>query len=64
MVTNNFINRVGPSFITTLMERTGQTVITAEEALHYGIKDAGGKQPGSHRAALGDPRIPHPAIVR
>lgn len=47
-----------------LMERSGHTVITAEEAMHYGIKDAGGKQPGSHRAALGDPRIPHPAIVR
>lgn len=47
-----------------LMERTGLTVITAEEAVHYGIKDVGGKQPGSHRAMLGDPRIPHPAIVR
>lgn len=47
-----------------ILERSGQTVITAEEAMHYGIKDAGGKQPGSHRAMLGDPRIPHPAIVR
>jgi NAD(P)-dependent dehydrogenase (short-subunit alcohol dehydrogenase family) len=43
---------------------SGQTLIGAEVAERYGIKDAGGKTPPSYRAMLGDPRIPHPAIVR
>jgi NAD(P)-dependent dehydrogenase (short-subunit alcohol dehydrogenase family) len=47
-----------------LMALSGQTVIGAEQALAYGLKDEGGKQPASHRPMLGDPRIPHPAIVR
>lgn len=47
-----------------LMEKTGQTLIGAEAALDYGIKDADGRQPPSHRPMLGDPRIPHPAVVQ
>jgi NAD(P)-dependent dehydrogenase (short-subunit alcohol dehydrogenase family) len=48
-----------------IMSLTGQTVIGAEIAVdRYGLSDAGGKRPISHRPFLGDPRIPHPAIVR
>jgi NAD(P)-dependent dehydrogenase (short-subunit alcohol dehydrogenase family) len=48
-----------------IMALTGQTVIGAEIAVErYGLSDAGGKRPPSHRPFLGDPRIPHPAIVR
>ncbi|MBS0377170.1 MAG: SDR family NAD(P)-dependent oxidoreductase [Proteobacteria bacterium] len=47
-----------------LMDQSGQTLIAAEAALHYGLKDEGGRQPPSHRALFGGPRIPHPAIVR
>jgi len=47
-----------------LMELSGQTLIGAEAAIRYGIKDAGDKQPPSHRALFGGPRIPHPAIVK
>ena len=32
-----------------LLERSGQTVIGAEMAVRYGIKDAGGRQPPSYR---------------
>jgi NAD(P)-dependent dehydrogenase (short-subunit alcohol dehydrogenase family) len=32
-----------------LMDRSGQTVIGAEMAVQYGIKDAGGRQPPSYR---------------
>ena len=46
-----------------LMAKSGQTLITAELALEYGIKDKGGKQPPSYREQLGAPRIPHPARV-
>lgn len=46
-----------------LAELNGQTVITAEIALKYGIADVDGKQPMSWRSQLGDPRIPHPAII-
>jgi NAD(P)-dependent dehydrogenase (short-subunit alcohol dehydrogenase family) len=45
-------------------ELSGQTVIGAELAERYGLKDKGGKTPPSYRAMLGDPRIAHPAIVR
>ncbi len=48
----------------TLMKRSGQTFITAELAIEYGLQDEGGRQPPSHRPMLGEPRIPHPAIVR
>jgi NAD(P)-dependent dehydrogenase (short-subunit alcohol dehydrogenase family) len=47
-----------------LMSLTGQTLIGAELADRYGLIDAGGKKPISHRPFLGDPRIPHPAVVR
>ena len=48
-----------------IMSITGQTVIGAEIAVdRYGLSDAGGKRPISHRPFLGDPRIPHPAIIR
>ncbi|NMM85262.1 short-chain dehydrogenase [Rhodococcus sp. SRB_17] len=33
--------------------RNGHTLITAETALDYGITDANGKQPASHRSAFG-----------
>lgn len=47
-----------------LEKLNGTTVISAEMALKYGIKDTDDRQPMSHRSMLGDPRIPHPAIVR
>ena len=46
-----------------LMEKSGQTLVTAELAIEYGLTDEGGKQPPSYREMLGDPRIPHPARV-
>jgi NAD(P)-dependent dehydrogenase (short-subunit alcohol dehydrogenase family) len=47
-----------------LMTLTGQTLIGAELADRYGVIDAGGKKPISHRPFLGDPRVAHPAVVR
>lgn len=47
-----------------LRELNGKTVISAEMAEKYGITEAEGRQPPSHRAMLGDPREPHPAVVR
>lgn len=47
-----------------LDELSGQTVIGAELAERYGITEEGGRKPPSWRAHLGDPRVPHPAIVR
>ena len=48
-----------------IMSLTGQTVIGAEIAPdRYGLTDAGGKKPMSHRPFLGDPRVAHPAIIR
>lgn len=41
----------------------GQTLISAELAERYGIAEAGGRKPPSYRAMLGEPRIPHPAII-
>lgn len=41
----------------------GQTVIAAEIAERYGITEDGGRRPPSYRAMLGEPRVPHPAIV-
>lgn len=46
-----------------VMKYSGQTLITAELALHYGIREAGGRQPPSYRDMLGGPRMPHPAKV-
>ncbi len=47
-----------------LAELNGQTVIGAEIAERYGITEEGGRKPPSYREMLGEPRIPHPAIVR
>jgi NAD(P)-dependent dehydrogenase (short-subunit alcohol dehydrogenase family) len=48
-----------------IMSISGQTVIGAEIAPdRYGLTDAGGKKPMSHRPFLGDPRIAHPAVIR
>lgn len=48
-----------------LMELSGQTVIGAEMAVKYGIKDAGGKQPKSYRETHQvEPRVQYPNIVR
>jgi NAD(P)-dependent dehydrogenase (short-subunit alcohol dehydrogenase family) len=44
-------------------ELNGQTLISAELAGRYGITDADGRKPPSYRAMLGEPRVPHPAIV-
>jgi NAD(P)-dependent dehydrogenase (short-subunit alcohol dehydrogenase family) len=46
-----------------LMDVSGQTLIGAEAGEKYGIKDKD-RQPPSYRSSLGEPRIPHPAIVR
>ena len=46
-----------------LDRKSGQTLVTAELALEYGLSDEGGKQPPSYREQLGEPRIPHPARV-
>lgn len=46
-----------------LADLNGKTVITAEMAEKYGITEAGGRQPPSWRAMLGDPREAHPAII-
>ena len=47
-----------------LSELNGQTVIAAEVAQRYGVTETGGRQPPSYREMLGEPRIPHPAIIR
>ena len=46
------------------MEKSGQVLIGAELALEYGIKEADGRQPPSHRAMLGGPSQAHPAVVQ
>ena len=46
-----------------LAEKSGQTLITAELALEYGITDTDGRRPPSYREHLGEPRQPHPARV-
>lgn len=46
------------------MELSGSTQVGAELAVGYGIKEEGGRTPPSYREMLGEPRIPHPAIVR
>jgi NAD(P)-dependent dehydrogenase (short-subunit alcohol dehydrogenase family) len=48
-----------------LMELSGQTLIGAELALKYGIKDAGGEQPPSIRDTFQvAPRVQYPRIIR
>lgn len=46
-----------------LMSFSGQTLITAEIARGYGITEAEGRQPPSHRAMLGEPRQQHRARI-
>lgn len=46
-----------------VMRFNGQTLVTAEIAQRYGITEAGGRRPPSHRAMLGSPRAPNPAKV-
>ncbi|HEX7873660.1 MAG TPA: SDR family NAD(P)-dependent oxidoreductase [Sphingobium sp.] len=44
---------------------TGQTVIGAEKAVHYGLKDVGGRQPPSYRDTHKvEPRVQYPNIIR
>lgn len=45
------------------MNLSGQTLISAELALRYGISEAEGRQPPSYREMLGAPRQQHPARV-
>ena len=48
-----------------LLELNGQTVIGAEMAVKYGIKDTGGRQPPSYRVTHGvEPRVQYPNIIR
>jgi NAD(P)-dependent dehydrogenase (short-subunit alcohol dehydrogenase family) len=48
-----------------LMQLTGQTVIGAELALRYGIRDTNGRQPPSYRTTHGvAPRVQYPNIIR
>ncbi len=48
-----------------VMEVSGQTVIGAEVALKYGIKDAGGQQPPSCRDTFEvAPRVQYPRVIR
>lgn len=48
-----------------LMELSGQTVIGAEMAVKYGIKDIGGRQPASYRETHKvEPRVQYPIITR
>jgi NAD(P)-dependent dehydrogenase (short-subunit alcohol dehydrogenase family) len=46
------------------MSLSGSTQIGAELAERYGLTEAGDRKPPSYRGMLGEPRIPHPAIVR
>jgi len=47
-----------------LMALSGQTLIGAEVAAKYGIRDEDGRQPASCRGSHGEPRVPHPLVVR
>ena len=46
-----------------LASRSGQTLIVAELAAQYGVRDEGGREPPSLRRMLGEPRAFHPARV-
>ena len=47
------------------MELSGQTVIGAEMAVKYGLKDDGGRQPPSYREMHNvAPRVQYARIVR
>jgi hypothetical protein len=45
------------------MSYSGQVLIGAEIALELGVTDVGGRQPPSHRPALGSPPHYSPAVV-
>lgn len=45
-------------------ERSGQTLVGAELAQEYGIAEADGRTPPSHREMLGAPVQAHPAVVQ
>jgi NAD(P)-dependent dehydrogenase (short-subunit alcohol dehydrogenase family) len=47
-----------------LDELSGHTVIGAELAQRYEIRDEGGRRPPSHRDVMGDPRTPSTVVVR
>jgi NAD(P)-dependent dehydrogenase (short-subunit alcohol dehydrogenase family) len=47
-----------------VMSYTGRTLIVAEQALAYGIRDLNGKQPPSYRETMGVPHAPHPAVIQ
>ncbi len=46
-----------------LMEKSGQVLIGAELAAHYGVQEADGRQPPSHRPLFGEPTTYGVAIV-
>ncbi len=46
-----------------LMQKSGQTLVTAELAMAYGLTDTEDRQPPPYRHQLGEPRTPHPARV-
>lgn len=46
-----------------LLAKSGHTLIGAEEAQAYGVKDVNGSQPPSHRPMLGDPIVWSAAVV-
>jgi NAD(P)-dependent dehydrogenase (short-subunit alcohol dehydrogenase family) len=48
-----------------LMDMSGQTVIGAEMAIKYGIKDVSGRQPPSYRETHKvEPRVQYPFVIR
>jgi hypothetical protein len=48
-----------------LMTMSGETVIGAEMAVKYGLKDKGGRQPRSYRETHKvEPRVQYPNIIR
>ncbi len=46
-----------------LLEKSGQVMIGAELAEHYGVREAGGRQPPSHRPFFGEPTCFGDAVV-
>lgn len=46
-----------------LMEKSGQILVAAEQAVEYGVKDINGKQPPSPAKFLGSPAQANPAVV-
>ena len=46
------------------MSLSGQTLIGAELAMQYGIRDAGGRQPPSCRDTHGSPHEQYPTVIR